>query len=133
VDTAELHNKLMAKSLPLMTAYKTDLRHDQRALYKNPGVPFVHATRKTGTHILPLISSAEYPKKYDTVPYLFGRAERVHILEGNIKVLEFLVGCTKVELFLYFDGKRLMEIGADKAIEIIKTYVQNIKREWRKE
>jgi len=58
-----------------ITDYRKDLEvHDLDLILANPGTPFLHWTRPTGTNIEFLFGpdAAAFPPKGQTVPYLFG-------------------------------------------------------------
>ena len=128
-----VYKQLRAACLPHMTHFKADLvMHDRRTLRRHDGTPFLHWTRKLGTHILMLISADEYPPVGTTVPFLFGRADRDHLLNEAVKSAR---GWTErcngtVEAVHYFDGKTLRQIDVAEAYEIAEQYAARIRRDW---
>ena len=52
-----VYEELQEMSLPLLEAYETDLTHDKNWIEENPGVPFMHYTRATGTHLISFSSA----------------------------------------------------------------------------
>lgn len=80
------YDLLVSKCLPFMWHYQNDLLEiDQRLIASHPGVPFFHWTRDCGTHIAFMHEPdwTGWPAKGVKVPYLFGHADREHILRGE--------------------------------------------------
>lgn len=120
--------------LPLMTDYQTDLtKHDKAEIARNPNTPFLHYSGDTGTGLIMLVGPEEYPKKGEMVPYLFGQADRHHILKQCLEMAEYY---DKERYYakrvLYFDGKVLKQIEHKKAVDIAKQYAAGIRRHWLK-
>jgi hypothetical protein len=130
-------DSLFALASPTLQGYRDDLeKHDREAIEANPGVPFIHWTRRNGTHITFLPEADTYPRDGVTVPYLFGHADRWHILrEKDCNARFFLDPCyedtTAGAMVVYFDGRRLSEVTVTKALEIVKVYQRRIEAEWR--
>ena len=130
----DIYQQVKKKALPLINAYHNDLiMHDRRALENNPGVPFLHFTGDTGTYLLFMIPAEAYPAKGVTVPYLFGKADRGHILRQYLKTIECMKKVNRQDLILYFNGKRLIEINQERAESITRKYEGRIFGEWRKQ
>lgn len=128
------YEKVREKALPLIEAYFDDLiLYDRDSIHKNPGIPFLHFTGSTGTCLVLLAPGKDYPKKGEKVPYLFGIANRDHILKGTGVIVYCMRTCNRQELILYFNGKTLIEITQDRAEKIIKKYMDKIFAEWRRE
>lgn len=70
---AQLAVTIAATAAPLMSAYKTDLDIDAEWIRENPGRPFVHVTRETGTELYELPQVAELVRD-ELRPHIFGRA-----------------------------------------------------------
>lgn len=108
---------------PLIRAYESDLEHDRAIIARNVGVPFLHWTGESGTHIVMLISadSEFFPKAGQEVPYLFGHSDR-NQLAG--KPLEFAqaMGKFNYPTVHYFDGYSLHKITQQRAEEIARIY-----------
>lgn len=114
--------------------FETDLeKWDREIIEKHPGVPFLHFTRDMGTHIAMLYPADEYPPRGERVPYLFGTADRDHILDQVIGMVQhFIDSCNPpARLVLYFDGSRVREISVSRAMEIARDYVRRIRYEWQ--
>ena len=72
------------RRIGIMQGYQTDFLSDAYALGKpNHKVSFLHAVERLGTYMEILYASDWYPKAGQTVPYLFGQADREQILESK--------------------------------------------------
>jgi hypothetical protein len=127
------YEQVREKSLPLIKAYHDDLiKYDKREIAENPGVPFLHFTGDTGTYAFFMIPAEEYPAKGKIVPYLFGKADRFHILRQFVKLVENMRRINRQSLILYFNGKRLIEISQERAESLAQKYECKILHDWRK-
>jgi len=126
-----VYMQLKEKASPFIKSYRDDLvKHDREFLRKNPGVPFLHFTGETGTHLIQLDTNG-YPKKSERVPYLFGTATREEILKCQMSVvpaMEHRYGRGK--LAMYFDGTRLREISYRRAAIIARDYEERVLSQW---
>jgi hypothetical protein len=122
------------KALPIIQHYKEDLtKHDRASFRKHPGIPFLHFTGDTGTYLFFLQASDQYPPYGERVPYLFGTADRRHILKDQVDMIIALRKYNRQDLILYFDGRKLKQITQDEAEGIAKDYQQKILNEWKKQ
>ena len=134
-----IYEELKAKSLPLIEAYHNDLlEHDKRDIEANPNTPFLHWTRRCGTDIIfmPPADSDCYPKFEVFVPYLFGQADRGHILDGKVSLTKYHtdpMNHPKQFTTYPFDGVKLRLIDCDKAIKIMDAYARPIRNKWHNE
>jgi hypothetical protein len=129
----DTYKQVEKKSLPLIKAYYNDLiKLDREAIEKNPGMPFLHFTGDTGTYLFLMIPAEDYPKIGETVPYLFGKSDRNHILRQYLKIVECMKRVNRQDLILYFNGKRLIEIKQERAESIARKYENKIWRDWVK-
>ena len=130
-----IYLELEEKALPCLEAYHNDLiKHDKAILNQMPGVPFLHFTGTTGTTIvmMPTANSPDYyPEKNVRVPYLFGTADRHHILRDAKITVDALERCNRTALILHYNGINLRETSYNKAKEIIESYVKAIEYSWR--
>jgi len=130
------YNDLEAAVLPLLEAYEVDLtKHDRKAIEDNAGVPFLHWTRQHGTHIVFMPPSEGYPKEGERIPYLFGTADRWHIIK-DVTVLpeHFLKPRNTPAIAVYhFDGQQLRKITVEKAKDIAYAYRYRIQTQWTSE
>lgn len=116
--------------LQVIEFYQSDLNYDLEIL--NAGWPALFFAYKCGSHAIVLHPFESYPPGGDTVPYLFGRADRWHILHQVKSLLE----CESVKnapLIHYFDGRRIKLIDIDKAISIVEHYHQSMSNRFRKD
>ena len=130
-----VYEQIKEKALPLIKEYHDDLLiYDKTAIEGNPNIPFLHFTGSTGTHIELLVDASEYPRKGERVPYLFATADREHILDQKVKIVDHMTKVNRNDLMLYYpgDGKRVRTITHDKAKEIISKYRRRIEGVWRK-
>ena len=132
-----VYRELRKRCLHLIEHYHNDLLvHDRRILRHNPGVPFLHWTRATGTCIELLFphNDERWPKRGEEVKYLFGFADREHILKQVVGTSEYRANKmnTETRLVLYHDGKdaSLKEISLDRAVEIAKDHQRRVLRMW---
>ena len=127
-----VYEQLHKKSRPLLEAYETDLNHDKDWIKDNPRVPFLHYTRATGTHLIPLNPSDTYPPAGTKVKYLFGRADREHILQGKLEMQAWFENALREppRLILYYDGRTLQPVALTKAREVLEDYAQAIRSKW---
>jgi len=130
----EIHSQLVALCDEIITGFRDDLLvHDLNGIKQQTvNTPFLHYTRDTGTYMLHLIAASEYPAKDKFVPYLFGHADREHILHEAVN----MVNCMANRKFgqhvcHYFDGRKVRKITMDKAVEIIREYKVGIHRQWK--
>jgi len=128
--------ELVEKCRPFILAFEDDLlKHDMNNLRDNPPYPYIHITRECGTWLFPLLpaDSPNFPEKNERVSYLFGTADREHILK---QTTECLTGNTIAETALlvnYFDGKELRTISLSMAISIAKRHMNVVLYDWRDE
>jgi len=130
-----IFEELQAACLPLVEAYRDDLvKHDKESIGNRPGVPFIHVTRASGTHICFMPSAADYPAPGVYVPYLFGTANRDHVLEQVVTFADYwLRPCAEpVKLVHYFDGRRLRKVSLKDAQELLRDYGRRVRDTWRR-
>jgi len=98
-------SQITALATPVMTAFQSDLDHDRAWIEAHPGIPFIHITRRSGTHIFPL-PAPDALRDDKPVPHLFGEARPSEVYA---QVRALIAGQLKESgrLWLQFDGKRL--------------------------
>jgi len=129
-----VYEELQAISLPLLEAYETDLlTHDKNWIEANPGIPFMHYTRATGTHLISFSLAGSYPPSGTRVKYLFGTAEREKILQDKLEMQDWFESTVRrpPKLTLHYDGRILTQVTIRKAREIVEDYVCAIRSEWK--
>lgn len=129
----DIYEQVREKALPIIKSFHNDLLvHDKRDIEKNPGIPFLHFTGDTGTYAFFMIPAEDYPAKGKLKPYLFGRADRNHILRQFVKVVDCMQTVNRQDLILYYNGKRLIEISQKRAESLAWKYQWRIIDEWTK-
>jgi len=128
----DIYEIIKEKALPRIEMFQDDLLvHDKREISENPGTPFIHLTRNTGTWLVRLRKADTYPPKGEYVPFLFSKAKREHILvNATVHILSGAKQAGYTELIQYYDGKKVREITFEKALEIAHEYVRKIMDEW---
>lgn len=130
IATMTVYDELLESVSPIVEHYRTDLDIDRQMIDDNPGMPFLHWTSESGTHLVMLhpADHEDFPPKGEWVPYLFGTADRYHILNGVKSYAECLKDTH--QLVHYFDGKRLRKIDPAQAVKIASDYVKRVEGEW---
>jgi hypothetical protein len=137
MDARELYRALFAEVSPRLEHWRTDLtKHDRRWLKRNPGVPFLHYTRETGTDLVALHAAddAYWPAEGEQIPYLFATADRWHILKQVAVIIDYEAQTMAREgdrLILHYDGRKLRRIDNPKAREIGRDYTRAIESDWK--
>jgi hypothetical protein len=127
----QTYEDLEARVSPIVKHYREDLtRHDLQWIISNPGVPFVHFAREMGTHLWGLMPAEWYPPKGKAIPYLFGTAERVHILESVLTAVRYCIRSEVTQACHYYDGESLQRLQPAEVEECVEDYIQRIRREW---
>lgn len=131
-----VYDELFKRCSPLVEAYRDGLLvYDRDLIAMYPGRKFLHFTRNTGTflHLMHPADDAVFPPKEVRVPYLFGTADRSHMLEDVQKCVKSSCKSSSTLLILYYDGKRLQEVDRDKALTLWLDYAEGVCRQWTKE
>jgi len=125
---------LKSKTESFVKHYKTDFDRDNQCIAINKGVPFVHIARESGTNIVFFNTDLSYlPKKGERVPYLFGIADREHIVRGRVSCIEYFFKQNDKYIIHYFDGKKLTKIDFKKAIDLKNAYLNRVFSTWKRE
>jgi hypothetical protein len=126
--------KLFSLTNHIITSYRDDLlKHDREGIESNPpSTPFLHFTRETGTNIIFLVSPDAYPAKGFRVPYLFGYADREHILNETVSLVKALEKSGNTKLVLYFTGKTFKKVTFKEAFDIAQKYMYETRIAWKK-
>ena len=124
--------------LPHLEAFENDLLvHDKTTIESRPGCRFLHWTRATGTELamLPDADDECFPPAGQRVPFLFGTADREHILRTPAILAWTHNKPNGVQplLVLYFNGKTLLTIDAKKAQRIAEQYQATVQNTWNRE
>jgi hypothetical protein len=128
-----VYEQLHKRSLPLLEAYETDLIHDRDWIEANPTTAFIHYTRTTGTHLIPLNPSDTYPPAGTNVKYLFGMADREKLLQGKLEMQDWFENTLREppRLCLHYDGQTLRRVTISRARDILENYAHTIRSEWK--
>jgi len=131
-----IFQQLVDACLPSIEAYQTDLLTvDREMIEANPGVPFLHWTRSTGTWISFLYPAdhPRYPPKGVEIKYLFGLADREHIARQVQELAQGIVKNSNTLLTFHFDGHKLHRINDEAALKIARDYVRRTLEQFRNE
>lgn len=96
---------------PALTFYLDDLNIDEKLILTNPNVPFIHLTRESGTTLIMMEpwDHEIYPPYGETVPYLFGFADRYHILNAKKEIFDTYDDYQNTKLsILYLNGNMVV-------------------------
>jgi len=128
----DTYKKLEELTLPFIESYVEDLtKHDRTMIEDKPGVPFLHFTGKLGTHMVLLDASDKYPPAGETVRFLFGWADRHHILAQKGVIVRCMPDTMRQKLIMHFDGTALRQVSQKKAEEIVDAYMESVRRAWK--
>lgn len=125
-----LFDKLQAAVTDTVIDYRSDLDHDRRALESYPGRPFLHFARPSGTNIVFLTpADAEaWPLPGERVPFLFGTADRWHILKEMAGLVPH--HAEQAATIHYFDGRTLRRTNQQSAEHIAADWRERIEQAW---
>ena len=130
MEKFEIYNKIKRNSLPLLEAFEIDLlKHDYNDILKSEKCSFLHFTRNYGTHIVKL-STENYPEKNEIVPYLFGKADRNHILKQKSTIVETLKTSCLIVQYYNVDTDTVKLISMDEARSIVQSFTLETLKKW---
>lgn len=130
----KIFKQIMEKSLPLIENYENDLLvHDKKTIKGlKKTIPFLHYTNKNGTHLVIFHLYEDYPKDGESIRYIFGHADRDHLLNQVKEIISFFRR-KKQELILYYNGNgKLSEVTQSRAEELGKEYDHIMRDKFRK-
>ena len=107
-----------------VTSYKTDIEIDRKLLTKAPHIPRLFFVRDWGTHCISLLSEKDLPPAGERVPYLFGTADRKHLVRQAGVMMEYFTGMNKehhYDVYYVVQGHAL-EITLKEAATIVEEY-----------
>lgn len=128
--------KALRRASKEIKSYRTDLGHDARILRSQDKPPsFLHFAGECGTHIVPLESPSSeiFPPAGERVPFLFGYADRHHILESAIHLVRAMKNGVTHRLVQYVDKGKCQEITKDEALLIVTKHVNWVEDCWRRQ
>lgn len=128
-----IYQRVKELALPVITEYKDDLLvHDRNEIKAFKKCDFIHMTRPSGTHMIIFRPSESYPVKGERIRYLFGTADRIHILNDTCGAVPYLLKEQNIELILYRKGDSITEITASEACDLVEEYRQAMLELWSK-
>jgi hypothetical protein len=129
----DIHQELVKIALPHIEAYHDDLlKHDKTEIDNYPEHQFLHFTGSTGTCMVTFYNEEDFPAPGENVPYLFGHADRHHILKGIMEVINCIPRINRNKLMLYCNGKTLKAVTYDQAKELGQSYTHNMSYKFAK-
>ena len=132
MTAAEVYQTLLQLTDSNVKSYRDDLLiHDKQSIEENPEIPFLHWTRSTGTTLvfLPPHDSPAFPPKGQTVPYLFGRVNRVELSQKPLETAQFFANQQGI-LTHHFDGQKIRRITEGQAEEVARNYARSVQSRW---
>lgn len=129
----EAYETLHSVVFPIMEDHQNDLLIDRDVITQNPGIPFLHWANNLSTHMTMLNPADKYPAHGVRVPYLFGTADRYHLLNEAVTMSHYFHKPTIAfkGMIHHFDGKKLKRLrDTQAAIDISHAYERRIKAEW---
>ena len=130
--TRTVYEQLEALSLPHLEHFETDLQtHDADWLERNPGIPFIHMTRSSGTVLVALYpaDSDRWPAAGEQIKYLFGIADRWHVLKDSTGIVDC---CPEEHTYHYCDGRTVRAITHTQAQDIARQYRRTVSSAWNR-
>jgi len=122
--------------LAKLKAYRRDfLVHDRRAWRLYPGVEFLHFTRDNGTTLVILFPHDHpiWPAEGVQVKYLFGSADRWHILRQVPRLTDY--ECNPIQeprLIHHGRSGHVVTITPEAAIEIARNFERATQAAWNR-
>ena len=135
MNTSKAYAAIFAAADPIVTHWRPDLtKHDRRTIEDaGDGMPFLHFTGDTGTDLMmmPPADHPEWPNVGERVPFIFGHADRDHILHQKIVSVECMPRINR-PIAHHWDGHRLKRIDMARALDIVNAYAAKVARAWKK-
>ena len=120
----------------MIEAYHEDLtEHDRKQIEADPTVPFIHFTRKYGTHMVMLYPADHraWPARDEAAPYMFvGPRQRITHLDGINDWVQALVNRDAL-IVHYFNEESFSVIREEEAVKIARAHVKAVKKTWETE
>ncbi len=129
---------------PHVENYRSDLEKIDKEFIEAPennGIPFIHYSRKNGTHLYFLLPIERLPKKGEIVPYLFEQADRDHIMREVLTMAQYHASPAHredIKQVIFFDGLHdgagdARKITVDYAVKIAQAYISKMKYAFKHE
>jgi hypothetical protein len=119
----------------VMVDYFADLEID-RAQIGETSAPWIHYTRRTGSHLIALepSDSAAWPAPGQNVKILFGAGDRYKILRGNLDTAQYFADQhpdDRPVLVQYWNGRTLRTVTVEEARDIVRKHHVSTETAWR--
>lgn len=125
------YNAVEEATAPLIDHYHDDLfKHDRQFCADHPTWKFLHFAGPCGTHLVSMPPAEDYPRRGEYVPYLFGTADRDHVLNGGHSVIVTIEKSSDRRTVHYWDGKRLQRVAFKEARYLYLDYMEAIRAAW---
>lgn len=124
---------------PEVEHYRGDLEHDREEVAGlAEGVPFIVVARPTGTDLVILRPAADpgFPAVGETVPFLFGRADREKLADSVLAVLEHNLQSQRDTPRHWFMCRRkglIQRVQPEAALKVAHAWRERLRREWDRE
>lgn len=122
-------------ALKVMIGGQSDLYIDAQCIDENPGVPFLHFTRDTGTYLVFLPPFEKLPARGRYVTRLFGTINRDDVVDNIANMIGYCaIPQNNLSLLVHHcDGVNVRKITMKKSIEIAKQHVCKLREQIRKD
>lgn len=128
---AEIIEAMRPHVMRRLTHYLDDFnKHDRAWIEETEGrIPFLHATRDTGTHLIPLwpAEAEYYPLPGETRKFLFGQADRHHFLRSPFETIE---GALADADWLAYGGRHVLVTSTHNAAALARSHVKEVETAW---
>jgi hypothetical protein len=106
-------------------SYKTDFTtHDMQFIADNPEAKFIWIVRTMGTHVYRFHTNESLPAWGETVKYIFGYADRTHILRDELKSLRNCFEDSRHEFYIVdLEKQTITQTDHGNAIDKLCTHV----------
>lgn len=130
--TTPAYEALEAATSHLIEHYRDDLlKHDRRFCADNPSWEFLHFAGPCGTHLVDMRPSGDYPKSGEIVPFLFGHADRYHLLNSGLDCIRAIESSSDRRTVHYWDGSQLWPIDFKRARNLYLDYMESVRGDWK--
>jgi len=109
--------------------YRSDIDIDCKEIDKGELRGLV-GLRESGTTLIPFTPAEKYPLKGEKVPYLFGRADREHLLQDVQGMTGYIIESPEHRIILYLSGEKIYRVDYKTARALAALYIQDTKRKW---
>lgn len=134
VELPTVYEQLVKLCEGTLKDYRNDLLvHDKDWLSKHPNVDFIHICRASGTHIVDMPNKSEYPEKGIKIPYLFGVADRNHLVAQKLECTKTLAKLYPNATYRLIRDNRIKVITSQEAISIVNNYCKMLQKQFETE